>query len=216
MVSMTATASRHRFTREDLEAIRGDGHKYELLNGSIYISHSDPEAMFTRADLDAMPDDDRRYELLNGTIVVSPPSPGREHQRAVPRLWQLLNHEVPAEVEVFVAPFDVALSESNVLQPDVMVVQARLAGPKGVEGAPLLAVEIVSPSTRTRDLGEKLEAYRDAGVPSYWVVDPINPRLRAWALRDGEYVEIADVSGDEEWTSEAPYAVTVRPNDLLR
>jgi len=51
-------------------------------------------------------------------------------------------------------------------------------------------------------------------VPSYWVVDPIDPRLRAWSLVDGAYVEIADVSGDEEWTAAAPYAVTFRPSDL--
>ena len=75
---------------------------------------------------------------------------------------------------------------------------------------------MLSPSSRRRDVGDKLTAYRDAGVPSYWVVDPINPRLRAWELRDGEYVEIADVAGDREWTAEAPYPVTVRPADLLR
>ena len=53
-------------------------------------------------------------------------------------------------------------------------------------------------------------------MPSYWVVDPINPRLRAWELRDGEYVEIADVSGAEEWTAELPFALTIRPVDLTR
>jgi Uma2 family endonuclease len=75
---------------------------------------------------------------------------------------------------------------------------------------------VLSPSSRRRDVGDKLTAYRDAGVPAYWVVDPINPRLRVWGLRDDEYVEIADVSGDEEWTAEMPYPVTVRPAELLK
>ncbi len=65
-------------------------------------------------------------------------------------------------------------------------------------------------------MGDKLTAYRDAGVPSYWVVDPVDPRLQVWRLEAGEYVEEADVHGDEEWTATAPYAVTVRPSDLLR
>jgi hypothetical protein len=63
---------------------------------------------------------------------------------------------------------------------------------------------------------DTLTAYRDAGVPSYWVVDPLVPRLRVWALEDAHYVEVADVSGAEEWTGTAPYAVTVRPADLGR
>jgi Uma2 family endonuclease len=88
---------------------------------------------------------------------------------------------------------------------------------RAVDGATsILAVEVLSPSSRRRDVGDKLTAYRDAGVPSYWVVDPVNPRLRAWELEDGQYVEIADVSGDEEWTATEPFEVTVRPADLTR
>ena len=48
------------------------------------------------------------------------------------------------------------------------------------------------------------------------MVDPIDPRLRVWELHDGEYVEVADVSGDEEWTAELPYPVTVRPAGLSK
>jgi Uma2 family endonuclease len=87
---------------------------------------------------------------------------------------------------------------------------------KDITGIPLLAVEVLSPASRRRDVGDKLTAYRDAGVPSYWVVDPINPRVRAWRLEESEYVEVADLSGDEEWTAEAPYPVKLRPSDLLK
>ena len=47
----------------------------------------------------------------------------------------------------------------------------------------LLAVEVLSPSSRRRDVGDKLTSYRDAGVPSYWVVDPVDPRLLSDLLR---------------------------------
>jgi Uma2 family endonuclease len=175
----------------------------------------DSAGRFTRADLDAMPDDGRRYELLDGSIIVTP-SPTPAHQNVTLELAVLLRTSCSAELKVFVAPLDTALPTGDVLEPDVLVVRRDTITAKDVTGAPLLAVEILSPSTRRRDVGDKLTAYRDAGVPSYWVVDPINPRLRVWELRDDEYVEIADVSGDEEWTATEPYEVTVRPADLTR
>jgi Uma2 family endonuclease len=96
-----------------------------------------------------------------------------------------------------------------------LVIDPAIVVDDKLQGVPLLAVEVLSSSSRRRDVGDKLTAYRDAGVPSYWVMDPVDPRLRVWRLEEGAYVEIADVSGDEEWTSVAPYAVTVRPADLL-
>ena len=92
------------------------------------------------------------------------------------------------------APLDVVLATGDILEPDVIVITDRDPHGRVVTEVPLLAVEVLSPSSRKRDVGDKLTAYRDAGVPTYWVVDPINPRLRAWALEDGAYVEIADVS----------------------
>jgi len=174
---------------------------------------------FTRADFEALPEDAGdgiRYELLDGAIIMTP-SPGVAHQAVVGGIWRLLDDEAPDGLRVFVAPLDVYLPTEDILEPDVLVVdETAIVEDKIQGGVPLLAVEVLSPSSRRRDVGDKLTAYRDAGVPSYWVVDPVRPRLQVWQLVDGEYVEVADVSGDEEWTAEAPYAVTVRPDDLLR
>lgn len=82
--------------------------------------------------------------------------------------------------------------------------------------APLLAVEILSPSTRLIDLNLKKARFEAAGCPSYWVVDPSQPRLTAWELRDGTYVEVADVAGDSSWTSESPHPVRITPAGLAR
>lgn len=81
---------------------------------------------------------------------------------------------------------------------------------------PLLAIEILSPSTRMFDLVLKKERCQRAGIPSYWVIDPEGPRLVAWELRDGEFVEITDVTGDQEWSAAAPFAVRIVPSDLLK
>src|SRR4051812_94641 len=131
-----------------------------------------PAGRFTRADLDAMPDDGRRYELLDGAIVVTP-APTPAHQNAVVELTVLLRAAVPPDLKVFVAPLDTVLPTGDVLEPDVLVVRREVITAKDITGVPLLAVEILSPSSRRRDVGDKLTAYRDAGVPSYWVVDPV-------------------------------------------
>lgn len=169
---------------------------------------------FTEADFEALPDDGRRYELLDGAIVVTP-SPGFRHQVAIGSLFRLLADAAPAHLHACLSPLDTYLPTGDILEPDVLVIDPRIVVDDKVRGVPLLAVEVLSPSSRRRDVGDKLTAYRDAGVPSYWVVDPVDPRLRVWALRDGEYVEVADVRGTDEFTADAPYAVTVRPADLV-
>lgn len=72
------------------------------------------------------------------------------------------------------------------------------------------------PSARQHDLLLKRERYQRASVPHYWVVDPNDPRILAWQLREGEYVSVADVSGAEAWNSPLPFAVTLVPDDLVR
>lgn len=65
------------------------------------------------------------------------------------------------------------------------------------------------------DLLLKRDRYERAGVGSYWVVDPDEPRLVAWELRSGRYEQVADVAGEQSWTSTHPLVVTLTPA-LLR
>ena len=82
--------------------------------------------------------------------------------------------------------------------------------------APVLAVEVLSPSTRGIDLLLKRDRLRRSGCASYWVLDPLDPRLIAWDLDDrGEYVEVADVGGGTTWTSTLPFEVSVTPGHLV-
>ncbi|MGI9119591.1 MAG: Uma2 family endonuclease [Acidimicrobiales bacterium] len=69
------------------------------------------------------------------------------------------------------------VSDSTVFQPDVLVTRRSDVGATRLEGAPLLVVEVLSPSTRLTDRGTKRLAYEAAGVPSYWLVDPHQPSL---------------------------------------
>ena len=119
---------------------------------------------------------DERLELIEGEIVVTP-SPSLMHQIVVHRLDVLLDRAI---VEsglglVISAPFDVYLDEQNVPQPDLMVVlwdRERVLGSARLESAPSLVIEIISPSSATKDRVTKRNLYARYGVPEYWLVDP--------------------------------------------
>ena len=172
-----------------------------------------PARPFTRADLDAMPDDGHRYELIDGVLVVTP-SPTYQHQVVLRGLFVRLNASCPPELDVLFAPFDVALTDDTVVQPDLLVARRDDFTSRDLPVAPLLAVEILSPSTRRFDLLTKRSRYEEAGTASYWVVDPDDLTLTAWDLVDGAYVEVAHVTGEDEWTAALPFPVTVSPAGL--
>ena len=168
----------------------------------------------TRADLETMPDDGHRYELIDGTLLVTP-SPARRHQRAAFRLARLLDDAASDDLEVLMAPFDVVLGDDTVLQPDVLVAPRAAFTDRDLPGPPLLAVEVLSPSTRLFDLNTKRARYELAGCPTYWVVDPAEPGLTVWELRDGRYAETAHASGAEAVTIHRPFPVVVVPAALV-
>ena len=168
----------------------------------------------TRRDLEAMPDDGHRYELIDGTLVVTP-APSPRHQIVLAELYDVLRRACPADLLVLFAPLDVALDDSSVLHPDLLVAPRSAFTERDLPAAPLLAVEVFSPSTRRIDLTLKHSRYEAARCPSYWVVDPAAPSLRAWELRKKEYVEVAHAEGAETFHARAPYDVAITPAALL-
>ncbi len=169
----------------------------------------------TGDDLADLPDDGHRYELIDGCLLVTP-SPSRWHQGVSAELAFALTVSCPDDLRVITAPMDVRYSRRTVLQPDILVVSRANFANEDDPLRPALAVEILSPSTRLIDLNLKKARYERAGCPSYWVVDPIDPRLIAWELREGGYAQVADVSGEESWGAMVPYPVTITPARLRR
>ena len=168
----------------------------------------------TRADLEAVPDDGHRYEIVDGALVVTP-APSPLHQLVSGRLFLSLTSACPPHLVVLYAPLDVAISDTTVLQPDLLVARRADLTARDLPTAPLLAVEILSPSTRLIDLNLKCAQYEQAGCPSYWVIDPEAPALTAWELRSGTYVQAGHVVGDETFTAQLPYPVSITPAGLL-
>ena len=120
-----------------------------------------------------------------------------------------------ATYEVFIAPFDLYLSEDTYLEPDIMVIPRPGAPIARFEGVPLLVVEVLSPSTRSSDTVTKRDAYAHAGIPHYWIVDPDAPGVMALALEGGAYVERGSASGSETLNVTEPFEVEVVPASLV-
>ena len=143
--------------------------------------------------------DDERYELINGELIMSP-SPREAHQYADVEIGATLHTFVKLHNlgRVYHAPFDVVLSDTDVVQSDLLFVsreRLRIITADNIQGAPDLAVEILSPSTSARDRGYKRDLYAKHGVKEYWQVDTDAKRITVLHLNAyGDY-DVAAVYG---------------------
>jgi Uma2 family endonuclease len=168
---------------------------------------------WTVDELDLIPDDGLQYELLDGLLLVTP-SPIVAHQRVVLRIAIALHAACPSDLEVFVAPLDWRPDLRTSLQPDVLVVRQDRLGVENITEPLTLAVEVLSPSTRRKDQVLKRSKYEDAGVESYWIVDPDGPTITAYDLIDGHYVQVGTATANDVLTVERPFPLTVTPSSL--
>ena len=170
----------------------------------------------TYDDRAELPDDGHRYELIDGVLIVSP-SPRMHHQRAVGNVHLELRRACPPALEVFLAPFDVVLAKDTVLEPDLLIARRDELTERNLPAVPVLAVEVLSPSTRRFDLILKRDRLQAAGCEHYWVVDPgpLAPSITAWRLVDGIYQESGRAVGGEVFETDSPYDVRLVPADLV-
>ena len=152
-----------------------------------------PKAKLTYEDYAKTPDDER-WELIDGELFRMP-SPNISHQRTSRRLLFRLAPFVEDRNlgEVFDAPIDVVLSDTDTVQPDLLFIsreRMEIVSPLNVRGAPDLVVEIHSPSTAQRDLTTKRALYARHGVREYWPIDPEARTVTVLLLDNGDFVEI--------------------------
>jgi Uma2 family endonuclease len=162
----------------------------------------------TYEDYLLFPDDGRRHELIGGEHFVSP-SPVRKHQRASANLQRILSslifdHRLGF---LYAAPFDVILSDEDVVQPDLIFVsneRSAIEQDHGIVGAPDLLVEILSESNRKTDEIAKRKLYEWAGVLEYWIVDPVLETVKVYRLAGGAYERVAELSVEAGDSLETP------------
>jgi Uma2 family endonuclease len=179
--------------------------------GLVQTLEPDP---FTLADLDALPADGRQHEVVDGLHLVTP-APTPLHQSAVGELYHRLRLSCPHDLKVFVAPLDFRPTPHRSLQPDVMVARREDIGSKVLERPLSLAIEVLSPATRAKDLLLKRGLYEDAGVLSYWIFDPEQEQLTVLELVDGHFAERAVVKGSDAFEAELPFSVRIVPAELV-
>lgn len=158
----------------------------------------------TYDDYCRFPDDGLRYEILDGEIFMTP-APSPRHQYASKRLQRVLEGYFEGDRAglVFDAPLDVILSHEDVVQPDLVVVAGRpQISARGIEGQPLVLVEILSPLRPEYDRLTKASRYAARGVPHYWIVDPDRRTVECFRLDGGSYR--LDASGSDRETIAVP------------
>ena len=124
-----------------------------------------------------------RLELVDGEVAVSP-SPTPSHSNVVVQLIVLLGTHINSHnLGELYQDVDTILGRFNVRRPDILFFshdRTHLVGEKAMEGAPDLAIEVISPSSVEVDREDKFAQYRKAGVKYYWIVDPRLRTIHAW------------------------------------
>jgi len=150
----------------------------------------EPHISFTYDDYANMPDDGNRYEIEEGVLHMMSPSPGTKHQEILVCLTSLFLKTCTQSGKFFFAPLDVIFSPTNVRQPDFVFISNKrldIVTSRGIEGAPDLVVEILSPSTAKYDKANKRKTYEQFGVSEYWIVDPAYELVEQFLLSEGKY-----------------------------
>lgn len=138
---------------------------------------------------------DQRFELIDG-VIYNMPSPSYKHQHIIHEVHgTFYNWFKGKQCTPLTSPFDVTLfkSEDNicVVQPDIIVIcDKENMDKKGkYKGVPTLAIEVLSPSTRSKDMLKKLDLYMQCGVKEYWIIDPKNDQIIVYSLENNDIAD---------------------------
>lgn len=135
----------------------------------------------------ALPDDGWRHEVVHGELLLTP-APRLWHQELVGRLYVALHRYLEREAvgHLLLSPADISWDEDTLVQPDLFVAdraEVRTLDWTSVRTL-LLVAEVLSPATRRHDRFAKRRRYQEAGVASYWIVDPDTRSVEVWTPAD--------------------------------
>ncbi|MBI2571157.1 MAG: Uma2 family endonuclease [Candidatus Schekmanbacteria bacterium] len=169
---------------------------------SAPLSRIPPEKIrLTYAEYLELPDDGKRYEIIDGELNVTP-APTSRHQIVAANFHLLLGERVRTHRlgRLLFAPVDVVLSDTDIVQPDLVFIRADRTGiiaERFIQGSPDLVIEILSPTTRRRDILTKSALYARFQVPSYWLVDPDIDQVSLYWL-DGDRYRLGEETRSPE------------------
>ncbi len=166
--------------------------------GGGVVKPEGSRAKLTYEDFLLFPDDGKRHEIIDGEHFVTP-SPVTKHQRISMNLSRILASFLAEHPlgEVFAAPLDVVLSETDIVEPDLLFVsreRSQILTDKHLRGAPDLVIEIGSEGTRRTDEVIKRKLYEKYGVREYWVVVPTLETVKVYRLGAAGFERAAELS----------------------
>lgn len=161
------------------------------------------DTRLTYDDFVRIPNDGKRHEIIDGVHYVTP-SPALRHQQLLGRLYLAIGGFLEAHPDLgqaFLSPLDTVFSPWDVVEPDLLFVaadQLDILTEPNIQGAPALVVEILSPSTRRRDMEIKRALFARGGVREYWLIDPRAREVTVYRRRsNGTFPKAAQVSAAE-------------------
>lgn len=180
---------------------------------------ADLDRPLTYEDLLSMPDDGQRYEIITGELIVSP-APRRDHQEVSAKVDWILQRflESTGLGRMYSHPIDVLLGPNDLVQPDLVVIlteRLETYAPSGiVEARPDLVVEILSPSSRGTDRVKKMALFARAGVPEYWIADPVGRTFMINVLEGQQYRDL-EPDADELLSSRILPGLRIDPAEVF-
>jgi Uma2 family endonuclease len=152
-----------------------------------------------------LPEGSARCQLIEGDFHMMPP-PNRFHQSVQINIAAIIKFHLNKHPigKVYCAPIGVILSDLNAFEPDVVFVsrkRAKILSERGIEGAPDLVVEILSPGTARYDKGPKRAIYARSGVKELWLVDPVKREIDVFYLQEDAERPVATYNEREKFSS---------------
>jgi Uma2 family endonuclease len=174
----------------------------------------------TAEDYRAMPDDGGRYQLIAGELHLAP-APNSYHQEIVWNLSQILGSYVRLHPvgRVYLAPYDVYLSEQDVVQPDLLFLansRHNLRQEDGLHGAPDLVIEVLSVATSQLDKKRKRAIYARAGVKEMWLVDPVLQQIHLYDFARDPAKAVRLVEDDETFATPLLPGLTISAAEVFK
>lgn len=168
-------------------------------------------------------DSEERYEYIDGEIYLLA-SPRTAHQIALSELFVIFyNFFQGKKCRPMIAPYDIELRRTteniNIVQPDVMVIcdlEEKLNENDYYKGIPALVIEVLSKSTRRKDMVKKLDLYMSCGVNEYWIVNPFNKEVTVYLFEDKNIVNNMTFKNNEAVQSYIFDGLSAKINRIFR
>ncbi|RMG03359.1 MAG: Uma2 family endonuclease [Nitrospirae bacterium] len=189
-----------------------------LVEESEMPTLAEKEKFYTYIDYEQLPEG-APYQLIGGQLVLTP-APEPYHQKVSLKIVSALFRFVTENGlgEVFTAPIDVFLTNTETYQPDIIYISKENTGiisEKKIEGPPDLVVEILSPSTAYYDLKHKKKVYEQTGVKEYWIVDPMEKSIEIYKNTDRGFVLIERKVAEGKVTSNLLKNFSLNTEDIF-